>query len=257
MKLNKNFCGISNQSLYSRIIKLNILNSETNNYMKEIVDLPIEFLAQAINLGNQLQSSLIIISDKYGNNSPRLDANKTVERLLYNTEYSIQNKILDCYVPDWTTPIYITATNKIIQKLQIRTIQQHEISIANLIKRIESNINKYFGIDMFLQKNISNSIRDVFLNLDIQKNEAWIFWGTTTASQTNYIYNLLYGFKDETSIICLGMGFEVEVYASKSVVLGFTTSSSQRLTVDCNIVMIKEPILNFKNLKIGSLSQLI
>lgn len=113
---------------------------------------------------------------------------------------------------------------------------RHDFAVSALVAEISNYLSNQIGvaIDSRLQQQISLAISDVFVNLNIQKEDAWIFWAKESGFQTTYRYNILFAIQNELTneyVYGLPIAFTVTIQREYERVLFITIKDELTLSV--------------------------
>lgn len=113
---------------------------------------------------------------------------------------------------------------------------RHDFAVSSLVSEISSYLSSQLGIaiDPKLQGQIQMAISDVFVNLNIQKEDAWIFWAKESGYQTTYRYNILFALQNELTneyVYGLPIAFTVTIEREYERVLFITIKDELTLSV--------------------------
>ncbi|AXY11220.1 type-1Aa cytolytic delta-endotoxin (plasmid) [Bacillus thuringiensis LM1212] len=143
-----------------------------------------------------------------------------------------------------------------------QTITQTNNTVSVMIDKVVEILKSVMGVALSgsVKGQLQAAITNTFTNLNTQKDEAWIFWGKTTSVQTNYTYNVLFAIQNaETGrvMMCVPMGFEIRVAATKERVLFFTVKDSASYSVNIQTLRFAQPLVNARNYPISDFSEAI
>lgn len=107
-----------------------------------------------------------------------------------------------------------------------------EALVIDITNYLTNQIN--VAVSEILKNQIRAAITDVFVNLNIQKEDAWIFWAKESGHQTTYRYNILFAIQNEQTgpyVFGLPLAFTITIAREYERVLFITIKDSITLTV--------------------------
>ncbi|MEL7119934.1 MAG: delta-endotoxin CytB [Bacteroidota bacterium] len=113
---------------------------------------------------------------------------------------------------------------------------RNDFEVALIVQQMTDFLKNVIGVtvNVALVNQIYAAVADVFVNLNIQKEDAWIFWAKESGHQTTYRYNLLFAVQTpETGQYVLGLplGLTITIYREYERVLFITIKDEISFTV--------------------------
>lgn len=117
-----------------------------------------------------------------------------------------------------------------------RVFIREDFNVGTLAAEITAYLSDQIDVvlDPRLQGQIQLAITDVFVNLNIQKEDAWIFWAKESGYQTTYRYNILFAIQNELTgeyVLGLPIAFTITVRREYERVLFITIKDELTVTV--------------------------
>jgi len=127
-------------------------------------------------------------------------------------------------------------SDMVLYNLIDRTFIRHDILVESLVVEMTNYLSDVIDVvvDEVLKNQIRMAIQDVFVNLNIQKEDAWIFWAKESGHQTTYRYNILFAVQNALTgnyVLGLPLALTVTVEREYERVLFITIKDELTLSV--------------------------
>ncbi|MCU5408755.1 type-1Aa cytolytic delta-endotoxin [Bacillus cereus] len=223
----------------ARVITLRIDDPNEINNLLSINEIEnTNYLLQAIMLANAFQKALVPTSTEFAEDALRFSMTKGLE--VANT---------------------ISPPGAVVQYVD-QNVSQTNNQVSAMINKVLDVLKSILGVALgqSVIEQLTSAVTNTFTNLNTQKNEAWIFWGRETSTQTNYTYNVLFAIQNGQTggvMYCVPVGFEIKVSAVKERVLFLTIQDSASYNVNIQSLKFAQPLVSASDYPIADLTSAI
>ncbi|SFX64913.1 toxin [Thermoactinomyces sp. DSM 45891] len=126
----------------------------------------------------------------------------------------------------------------LLGQLDTQVYETKYLEIATMADQIMNQLSDFLNAPFpegDLKNQLTAAMQNTFANLNTQEDSAWIFWSDEQASNTTYLYNILFAVEVHTvsgpAVYVCPMGFEISVDIEKEKVLFITIHDSHTYSV--------------------------